>query len=166
MLRQQDRFDVPLTAMADGIVRAEWPGRLQKLGAGPLTDLLPDGSELWIDGGHNAAAARLVADYVREAFTGLPLVLLFASLVTKEPRAMLRPFQGLVRDVHTLPIPAHDHRKPEDLSALARELGFESTSNSGLEQALGRITRPSRVLIFGSLYLAGEALKANGEIPG
>jgi len=165
MLRQQDLFDVPPGKMAEGITRAEWPARLQKLGPGPLRDVLPAGSEVWIDGGHNAAAARLVAEYLREAFTDLPLVLLFASLVTKDPRAMLRPFQGLVREVHALPIPAHDHRKPENLSALARELGFDSTSNSRLEQALGRVTRPSRVLIFGSLYLAGEVLKANGEIP-
>jgi dihydrofolate synthase/folylpolyglutamate synthase len=128
--------------------------------------LVPVGSELWLDGGHNGAAARLVADHARRFFTGdLPFVLLFASLSTKDPRAMLRPFRGVADSVHALPIPNHDHRPPEALAALARELGFRSTNNDSIEQALGRIETPSRVLIFGSLYLAGEVLRANREIP-
>jgi len=167
MLRHQDRFAIPEAAMADGIRSAQWPARLQKLGAGPLTRRLPKGSELWIDGGHNGAAARLVADHARRAFAGdgLPPVILFASLSSKDPRAMLQPFTGLADEVHTLPIPDHDHRPPEELAALASSLGFRATANDDLEQALARIKRPSRVLLFGSLYLAGDALKANGEVP-
>jgi dihydrofolate synthase/folylpolyglutamate synthase len=166
MLRQQTLFDISPDAMAAGIVRTHWPARLQKLGPGPLTERLPDGSELWIDGGHNGAAARLVADHARRCFDdGLPLALLFASLANKDPGAMLRPFAGLAERVHTLPIAEHDCRPPEELAALASELGFKASANASLEQALARIETPARVLIFGSLYLAGEALKANGEVP-
>jgi dihydrofolate synthase / folylpolyglutamate synthase len=166
MLRQQDRFAIPDDALARGIENAEWPARLQKLGPGPLTRLLPKRSELWVDGGHNAGAARQVADHVRRGFEGdLPLVLLFASLSSKSPRSMLRPFRGLATQVHTLPIADHDHRSPKELTALADDMGFEASSNSSVDKALKRVKSPARVLVFGSVYLAGEVLKANGEIP-
>lgn len=166
MLRHQERFDIPEDALAQGLRGAKWPARMQQLSGGPLTNLVPDGSELWIDGGHNASAARLVADHVGRSFAAdLPFVLLFASLKTKSPRAMLKAFAGLAGEVHTLPVPDHEHFPPDELTKLASSLGFDSTANDTLEQALGRVKQPSRVLIFGSLYLAGKALKANGEIP-
>ncbi len=62
ILRRQDRFAIPDDAFADGIAAADWPARLQMLGPGPLTKRLPKRSELWVDGGHNASAARQVAD--------------------------------------------------------------------------------------------------------
>ena len=166
MLRNQDRFDIPEAAWSAGIEQARWPARLQRLSPGPLLDLLPQGSELWLDGGHNASAARMVAEHARREFSdGLPLILIFASLVTKDPRAMLKPFRELAWEVHTVPIPNHEHRAPEDLARLAADLGFGASSNVNLPQALGRVSQRSRVLIFGSLYLAGEALRANREIP-
>ena len=166
MLRHQDKLAIPDEAFAEGIGNADWPARLQKLGPGPLAKRLPRASETWVDGGHNASAARLIADHVREHFAPhLPLVLLFASLSAKHPRAMLKPFRGLAAEVHTLPVPDHDHFPPEQLAGLARDLGFEATANSTLTNALERVKQPSRVLIFGSLYLAGEVLKANEEIP-
>lgn len=166
MLRFQDQLQVPDEAIADGVANAEWPARLQRLSPGPLTDLLPKGSGLWVDGGHNAGAARRIAAFARREFRdGLPLVLLFASLSSKDPKAILRPFVGVAAGVHTLPIADHDCRSPDDLSALADKLGFVTNANKTLRQALKRIKRPARVLVFGSLYLAGEALKANEEIP-
>ena len=78
---------------------------------------------------------------------------------------MLKPFRGLAGEVHCVPIADHECRPPEKLSALATELGFGSTANESLGEALKRVSAPSRVLIFGSLYLAGQALKANGEGP-
>lgn len=166
MLRHQDRLKIADEAFASGLESATWPARLQRLADGPVTRQLPKASELWLDGGHNASAARLVADYVRCSFPAdLPFVLLFASLKTKAPRAMLKSFRGLTAEVHTLPIPDHDHFEPETLAALAKELGFEASANSTLDEALARVRTPSRVLIFGSLYLAGEVLRANREIP-
>jgi dihydrofolate synthase/folylpolyglutamate synthase len=166
MLRHQGQIDLPDQAFAAGIEQASWPARLQQLSAGPLTELLTAGSELWLDGGHNGAAARLVAAHVRASFTdGLPLVILFASLASKDPKAMLAPFVGLASAVHTLPIADHDCLSPDELAGLARRMGFSATVNATLRQALERVTKPSRVLIFGSLYLAGEALRMNREIP-
>jgi dihydrofolate synthase/folylpolyglutamate synthase len=166
ILRHQDSIDMPEDAFAEGISAAKWPARLQELVRGPLLSRLPKGSALWVDGGHNAAAARLVADFARNSLPhDLPLVLLFASLKSKDPRAMLKPFRGLAEAVHTLPIADHDDRPPETLSALALELGFETSANATIREALGRIKAPSRVLVFGSLYLAGELLSANGDFP-
>ena len=78
---------------------------------------------------------------------------------------MLKPFRGLAGQVHCVPIVDHDSRPPDKLAALATELGFRSTANESLAEALTRVSAPARVLIFGSLYLAGVALKANGQIP-
>jgi len=166
VLRHQDQLHLSPEAMADGIQAASWPARLQKLETGALVDQLPRGSELWVDGAHNGAAAREIADYASRHWGGtLPLVLLFASLKTKDARALLRPFSGMASAVHTLAIPGHESRSPEDLAELSEELGFEKTANDGLQAALNRIAQPARVLIFGSLYLAGQALEANGTIP-
>jgi dihydrofolate synthase / folylpolyglutamate synthase len=166
MLRHQDRLTIPQGAFSSGIRDAKWPARLQKLGDGPLTRCLPAGSEIWVDGGHNASAGRMIADFARKSLPGdLPLVLLFASLRTKSPRSILKPFAGIAQSVHTLPLTDHEHHSPASLASLAEELGFTGSSNSSLDQALGRVKSRSRVLVFGSLYLAGEALEANREIP-
>jgi len=166
MLRHQQALDVPEAAMRAAMTSAHWPARMQKLTDGPLTHLLPEGSELWLDGGHNPSAARAIAEFVQLRFNhDLPLVLAFASLSTKNPKGVLSPFRGLASVVLTLPIPDHDHRDPQELAGLARELGFRAEPHQDIANALAAIRAPARVLIFGSLYLAGEVLAANGEIP-
>ncbi|HUE80154.1 MAG TPA: folylpolyglutamate synthase/dihydrofolate synthase family protein [Sphingomicrobium sp.] len=166
MLRHQQRLEVPDSAFAAAMSRADWPARLQRLAPGPLTALLPPGSELWVDGGHNPSAARAVAAHARRHFArDLPLVLVFASLATKDPERALKPFEGLATEVHTVPIEDHEFHAPEELAALARSMGFSATAHKALQQALGAIKTPARVLVFGSLYLAGEALAANGQAP-
>jgi dihydrofolate synthase/folylpolyglutamate synthase len=166
MLRHQQALDVGEAALRTAMRNARWPARMQRMSEGPLTNLLPHGSELWLDGGHNPSAARAVAEFVQLRFTDdLPLVLVFASLGTKNPKGALSPFRGLASAVLTLPIPNHDDRDPQDLAALARELGFRAEAHRDIAGALSAIRAPARVLIFGSLYLAGEVLAANGEIP-
>lgn len=166
MLRHQDRLEVPDEALAEAMGRADWPARLQRLGGGPLLNLLPTGSELWLDGGHNPAAARLVAAHAKKAFgDGKPLHLLFASLQSKDARRVLSPFKGLAVKVHALPIADHDCRDPRELAAMAQALGFDASRYDSLEDALRAAGEPARVLIFGSLYLAGQALALNGYEP-
>jgi len=139
---------------------------MQRLADGPLVRLLPKGSELWLDGGHNASAARAIAQLVRDRFAdGLPLVIVFASLGTKDPKAMLAPFRGLAANVLTLPIADHDSRDPFELVEVARSVGLNAEAFERLPDALSSIRGPSRVLICGSLYLAGEVLAANGSLP-
>lgn len=166
MLRHQQMLEVPAAALETAMGSAEWPARMQRLAAGPLTAMLPRGSELWIDGGHNASAARAIAAHVRRDFgRDLPLTLVLACLASKDPRRALEPFQRIAAEVHTVPIADHEFRDPGELAALADRMGFNATSHASLAAALGAIAAPARVLLFGSLYLAGEALAANGQPP-
>ncbi len=166
MLRHQTALDVPPSALSAAMGWATWPARLQQLHGGPLFDMLPRGSELWVDGGHNPSAARLVADYARKGWKdGLPLVLLFASLVSKDAAGVLRPFKGTASEVLTLPIEGHDCRPPKELAELAESMGLPARPKTSLADAMTALRKPARVLVFGSLYLAGEALALNGPLP-
>jgi dihydrofolate synthase/folylpolyglutamate synthase len=166
MLRHQQVLFIPETALKAAMGLVDWPARMQRLTDGPLTRLLPERSEFWIDGGHNPSAARAIARWARNQLAdGLPLVLLFASVASKDPKRTLLPFAGLAKEVHTLPLRDHEFHDPHGLAELARSLGFQAEVHDSLEDALPAITRPARVLLFGSLYIAGEALAANGEAP-
>ena len=152
--------------IARAMTATTWPARLQRLDRGPLVERLPTGSELWIDGGHNPDAARLVADFARAEWSnGPPLTLLFASLTSKDAAATLAPFKGIAARVLTLPIPGHDSRDPAQLAAIAQGLGFLASPCADLARALAAIAEPARVLVFGSLYLAGKVLSSNGSLP-
>jgi dihydrofolate synthase/folylpolyglutamate synthase len=166
MIRHQKAISVPDEALRQATIRAQWPARMQRLSDGPLTQLLPAGSELWLDGGHNPSAARAIAEFAQLRFSDdLPLVLVFASMSTKNPKGVLTPFRGLAAEVLTLPIASHDHHDPRQLASLARSLGFRAQDFGKLGDALSAVRCPARVLVFGSLYLAGEILAANDELP-
>jgi dihydrofolate synthase/folylpolyglutamate synthase len=166
MLRHQQALKVPASALGAAMGWADWPARLQRLGHGPLTELLPIGSELWVDGGHNPSAARLVADWVKHHWLdGRPVHLLFAALKSKDAQGIIKPFAGIAHMVHTLPIDGHECRDPNGLAEMARGQGFKAYARERIGQALAAIHKPARVLVFGSLYLAGEALAANGSVP-
>ncbi|MEA1073049.1 folylpolyglutamate synthase/dihydrofolate synthase family protein [Sphingomonas sp. LY160] len=166
ILRHQNRLAVPESAMVAAMGWAQWPARLQQLNDGPLLEMLPPGSELWIDGGHNPSASRIIADHAaRQWDDGLPLVLLFASLKAKDAKGVLAPFRGIAKAVRTLPIEGHDCRSPDELVAIATASGLPATAHQGLADALTAQRSPARVLVFGSLYLAGEALTLNGSAP-
>ena len=162
MLRHQDALRVPASALSAAMGWADWPARLQRLANGPLVRT----REVWLDGGHNPSAARQVASFVKHEFDdGKPLHIVFASLATKDPQGLLEPFKELVAHVHTVPIGSHASFAPGDLADMAGELGFAAEAHDGVEEALSAIPLDARVLIFGSLYLAGEVLAANEQIP-
>jgi dihydrofolate synthase/folylpolyglutamate synthase len=162
MLRHQGQFRVSESALVAAMGWADWPARLQRLAPGPLVG----DREVWLDGGHNPSAARQIADFVRRQFAdGRPLHLIFASLATKDPPQMLKPFEGLVAAVHAVPIPDHACFAPTDLVEIAAELGFAADAHDSVEEALAAVPTQARVLIFGSLYLAGAVLAANDEVP-
>ena len=166
MLRHQDILDVPPSALSAAMGWTHWPGRLQRLHGGPLFEMLPKDSELWVDGGHNPSAARLVADYARKHWNdGLPLVLVFASLQSKDAAGTLRPFKGIADEVLTLPIDGHDCRSPQELEHLAESMGLPARARGSLSDAMAALRKPARVFVFGSLYLAGELLTLNGPMP-
>jgi dihydrofolate synthase/folylpolyglutamate synthase len=141
---------------------AEWPARLQHLAPGPLVG----DREVWLDGGHNPSAARQIASFARRAFAdGKPLHIVFASLAVKDPPGMLQPFKGVASHVHAVPIPNHPCFAPNELVEIAVELGFTAEAHDDVAAALAATRAAARVLIFGSLYLAGVVLADNDQVP-
>ena len=152
-------------AMADGLRQATWPARLQWLQSGPLPDLLPKGSALWLDGGHNPAAGQAMARCFESDDTR-PLHLIVGMLNTKDEEGFLAPLIPLSTSLQTVPVPDEPaSRDPDDLAAKARALGAVASAATTIETALLTIAKqaklPVRVLICGSLYLAGHVLRAN-----
>lgn len=161
-LRHQQQLRVPATALAAAMGWANWPARLQRLAPGPLVGR----REVWLDGGHNPSAARQIAAFVKQRFGERdPLHLIFASLATKDPQRMLEPFRGQPIEVHAVPIPDHACFGPDELVEIAGSLGFPAQAHDSVEGALAAIPPDDRVLIFGSLYLAGSVLEANAQLP-
>jgi dihydrofolate synthase/folylpolyglutamate synthase len=172
MLRHQNAVIVPPSAMRAAIGWAEWPARLQRLSEGALLDRLPQGSELWLDGGHNPAAARAISDYFRGHLgAGRPFHIILGLLENKDPVGFLKPFSGRTATVHAVPVPGHAHHRPSALSTAARSAGLVGMAAADPVHALDWIARhadraqPPVVLIAGSLYLAGEVLALNGAEP-
>jgi len=153
----------------------EWPGRLQSLTSGPVLDLLPDGAEVWLDGGHNPDAAVSISAFMgdREEQSPKPLYLVSGMLSTKDPVGYFRPYEGLARHVATVPIrSASNGVDPLLLADHARTAGLEATPFPSLDDAFADIRscaerdgESPRVLICGSLYLAGDILKMNDMPP-
>ena len=153
-------------AIEQGLTSARWPARMQRLDAGPLPSLLKPGSELWLDGGHNPAAGRALAQTMAdlEERAPKPLHLIVGMMGLKDAGGFLSAFRGLASHVVTVPIPgAHEApHAPEALAETAREVGLTAESVSDVAAALKRTDAyepgPKRILICGFLYLAGHVL--------
>ncbi|MGN8000255.1 bifunctional folylpolyglutamate synthase/dihydrofolate synthase [Sphingomonas sp. 22176] len=172
MLRHQDTLAAPETALAAAATSARWPARMQRLGDGPLTALLPAGTPVWLDGGHNAAAGTAIAGTVAEVAADRPCHLVLGMLANKDPEGLIAPLAARLASVTTVPIPGHAHHAPAELAALVERLGVPLSGTAenvadALRATAERIEGgpPSAVLILGSLYLAGVVLEANGELP-
>jgi dihydrofolate synthase/folylpolyglutamate synthase len=171
-LRTLPGLGVSAAAMERGLAEVEWPARMQRFTAGHLLSLLPPESELWLDGGHNPEGGRVVAAAVAELEERVarPLVLVVGMLDTKDSDRFLEAFRGLARHVHAVPVTESAHsRSAEEVAAIARRAGIPATAYAGLGEALAAVEAgddgPPRVLITGSLYLAGEVLAHNGTLP-
>ncbi len=152
-------------AIFAGARRADWPARLQKLKAGPLT-ARANGLDLWLDGGHNPHAAAAIARHF-ENLPG-PTALVSAMLASKDATGFFLAFRRLKPAVFTLPnAPGHRGAEPETLAEAAATAGLPAAACDGLETAIDRAAASgaSRILICGSLYLAGDVLARNNEIP-
>jgi len=153
--------------IARGVAEAFWPGRMQRLGAGPLTALLPQGRQLWLDGGHNPDAGVALA----AALEGhAPLHIVCGLLANKDALGFLRPFARHMASFQAVPIPGHEHHDLKDLCRQVQsDLGIvDAQPRDDVTAALRFIAdhRPAAdVLICGSLYLAGVVLDLNGEHP-
>ncbi len=168
MLRHQDRVRVSPEAMAQGIRSAHWPARMQRLGAGPLTRLAP-GHAVWLDGGHNPDAGGALARFFG-ADAGAPtdparpepaqgIHLILGMLANKDPAALTAPLADRIASLQVVPVPGHEHHA-------AGAFGPSASPAADVEQALAGLPGDGLpILIAGSLYLAGDVLRLNGELP-
>ncbi|QCB55036.1 bifunctional folylpolyglutamate synthase/dihydrofolate synthase [Sphingopyxis sp. PAMC25046] len=153
--------------IGQGVADAFWPARMQRLGDGPLTALLPEGAALWLDGGHNPDAGAALAQALSDA---PPLHIVCGLLANKDAMGFLRPFSDRIASFQAVPIPGHEHYGPKDLCrAVEEKLGIAHAQPcNDVAEALRHIAAhrpPGDVLVCGSLYLAGVVLDANGELP-
>ena len=170
MLRHQTALDVPAASLRAAMGWTEWPARLQRLTDGPLPALLPAGSELWLDGGHNPAAGRAIADFFRTRLVpGRPFRLVLGMLANKDARGFLEPFAGSGAHILAVPVEGHAHHDAAALAAAAASVGLTAEAAPDATAALKTIAAQAMgepvVLIGGSLYLAGATLAANGTPP-
>jgi dihydrofolate synthase/folylpolyglutamate synthase len=158
-------------AQMRGLSEVQWPARLQRLTRGPLARSLPPGCELWLDGGHNESAGAALADFLgtqrqKDGAQPRPLHLIFGMLNTKDPVAFLKPLAPLTRDLLAVQIAGHASLAAEEAASAAKATGIAAETAASVDAALARILaqgqEPARILICGSLYLAGVVLAENG----
>ena len=156
MLRHQAALTIPDAALKALTGWAEWPARLQKLAPGPLVGT----REVWLDGGHNADGGKAIAAH----FTGQHIHLITGILANKDAHGLLAPFQGIASTITPLPVPGHPCHPAEELTKIAAELGMALIPASTPTDAIAAAP-DGPILILGSLYLAGEVLRLNDQVP-
>ncbi|MER9891091.1 bifunctional folylpolyglutamate synthase/dihydrofolate synthase [Mesorhizobium sp. M0119] len=166
-------FEISHRAAEKAMANVAWPGRMQKLPQGRLSELAPKGADIWLDGGHNPGAGVVVAEALaeQEEKNPRPLFLISGMINTKDQSGYFRAFKGLVRHVYTVPVSLSDAGVPNDeLATRAIEAGLSAEPVSSVANALMLLRDtwdgpPPRILIGGSLYLAGAVLAENGTPP-
>ena len=158
--------------VAEGMRQVTWPARLQKLGSGKLTEVMRHPAELWLDGGHNGPAGVVLAQAMRDmqAKSPRPLIIIWGMINTKDPGAFIANFRGLAAAVMALSIPDEANAIPaETLAGIAVANGHEAQPAGSLAEALAKASAfnpEARILICGSLYLAGHVLALHsGQTP-
>ncbi|RWO60326.1 folylpolyglutamate synthase/dihydrofolate synthase family protein [Mesorhizobium sp.] len=166
-------FEISHRVADKAMANVTWPGRMQKLPQGRLTELAPKGADIWLDGGHNPGAGVVVAEALaeQEEKNPRPLFLICGMINTKDQSGYFRAFKGLVRHVYTVPVSLSEASVPNDeLAIRAVEAGLSAEPVSSVANALMLLRDtwdgpPPRILIGGSLYLAGAVLAENGTPP-
>jgi dihydrofolate synthase / folylpolyglutamate synthase len=159
-------------AISKGLTTVDWPARLQRL-TGQTLALAPKGAEVWLDGGHNQDGGRVLSAAMAdlEEKNPRPLVMIVGMLATKDASAFLRCFEGLAQTLYAIGISGQEAaRTARDVADHAGAAGLKAQTASSLTEALAAISgkawdTPPRILITGSLYLAGEVLAFDGTLP-
>lgn len=159
--------DFPSAALGLGLRSVEWPARLQRLTRGPLVALLPEGWELWLDGGHNPHAAEAIAQHAR-SWRDQPLMAVFGILATKDVDGYLEPLAARFHSLRAVAIPgeAASLSAEDGAAAATRHFCLDARPSGSAAAAIAELVAshpgPARILICGSLYLAGTVLSDNG----
>ncbi len=169
----QQAISIPNAAIKAGLGWVRWPGRLQELKGTSLNALLPEGADLWLDGGHNPDAARVVRDFLKQVDpVERSVSLVLGMLGTKDAEGYLKNLGGVIDRVIAVPIEGQENMtSPAFLAGAATDAGISGIIAKDVPSALEMVAerahpdRPPYVLIAGSLYLAGNVLRETGLIP-
>ncbi len=157
-----DGFTITQDHIVEGLLNAEWPARMQHLQSGPAFAYLQSGDELWLDGGHNPAAGHIIADFI-DRRDDKPWVMIMGMLQNKDAAGFLSPLKDKIKSLCAISIDGEEKSaKPRDLVGIAHNLSIPALAAENLSQAIQHLKQihpgPVRILIAGSLYLAGRIL--------
>ena len=162
MIRHQSAVTIQETALAQGITAMRWPARMQRMGDGPLT-ALAEGHAVWLDGGHNKDAGAALATFFAGRSARMHLII--GMLSNKDAGSILRPLAPHLASVTVVPVGGHEHHGVDAFAAILNG-AVSVTAAADLAAALAALPFDNAdVLIGGSLYLCGEALRFNQEWP-
>ncbi|HEX7872511.1 MAG TPA: bifunctional folylpolyglutamate synthase/dihydrofolate synthase, partial [Sphingobium sp.] len=169
MLRHQKALPISDAALKAAPHWAQWPARLQRLDHGALLAALDPDRPVWLDGGHNPAAGKVLAAHFGNSLpSGEKLTVLLGMLANKDAAGFLAPLWPLIGAIHSVPVEGHAHHGGAVFAALAAEHGLPHSHHATLSDGIAAIASEGSVnpiLLTGSLYLAGEVLDANGQPP-
>ncbi len=169
MLRHQEAVPVSEAAIRAAPRWAHWPGRLQRLERGPLLVPLPPELPVWLDGGHNPAAGQAIAAWMKGQGLGpCSVAMVIGMLANKDAAGFLAPLWPWIGSLHSVAVEGHASHDAALFERHAAEHAVPVAHHDGIGQAVAAIAAaeaPQAVLITGSLYLAGEVLAANGQLP-
>jgi len=172
-LRKATGFTIEDRALEDGLMSVDWPARMQRLTRGPLVNAAPKDAEIWLDGAHNPHGGRALAHTIAdlEETHPRPLYLVCGMLQTKDPRGFFAAFRGLAKHVTTVEIPGDAASLGAgQLYDAARAEGLDAHPAPSIEDAmlqiearaqLAKSKTPPRIVLCGSLRLAGAVLREN-----
>jgi len=167
-------FPIDEKIAACAMENVSWPGRLQKIDQGSLLSFLPRKCELWLDGGHNPEAGRMVARFLQQkaAQSGCEIILISGMINTKDSKQYFSALRECAACVYTVPVDMSDAGiDPQDLAGDAIAAGLKAQATHSIQEALVKVSermcgdKPYLVMICGSLYLVGQALSLNGTPP-
>ena len=166
------QFPVSPQEIDMGLVSINWPARLQKLKEGNLIENLLEDVEIWIDGGHNQDAAKAIASTLRDWRTASPEIsihMVFGALNNRCPQNFLQYFTNVIDTIRAVDIPGETNALSAlEIETAARECGLKAYPAKGISPAITDIISNSsgkrRILICGSLYLAGAVLRENNYL--
>lgn len=156
---------IPIEAIRIGLLSADWPARMQQLRSGPLVAAIGPEAQLWLDGGHNPHCAQAIHAWASAIEPGQTIDLVLGMKSNKDLRAFLAELVPVTRQIVGIAIPGDPAcHQPSEIVAVAQGLGLMARPAGSLEAALELLARDHarRILIAGSLYLAGAVLARNG----
>ncbi|AIF80862.1 folylpolyglutamate synthase [endosymbiont of Acanthamoeba sp. UWC8] len=166
-LQYLEGFDITYKNIINGLAKTKWPARLQNITSGVLVKMLPRDWELWVDGAHNNAGAQMLS-LMMEKWKDKPIYLINGRTRNRDVESFLMHFKDKVECVVGVEVKSEPlAERPERIAVAAEKLGFSSFAAESLKEAvsycISSSSAPARILVCGSLYLAGDVLLANSE---